>query len=478
MPLAQGFLLQLSVAKQWLEGLLGLILRPTTADRSSEEARARERHRRLVLTSLSSALAKVISVATSLISVPLTLHYLGAERYGVWLTISSLTAMLSFADLGLGNGVLNRVAAAYGRGDRQAILQYVSSAFAVLTPIGLVVLGTLLAGGLFQPWSYLFNIRGELARKEVGAAMAAFSACFAVAIPAGVVQRVQMALQQGFVSGLWQCASSLFALAGLLLAIHFRASLPWLVLALLGAPSVAALCNSVLFFCGQQPDLAPRFAAVSRGAVMDIGRTGFLFFILQAVSAIAYATDTVIVARALGAANVPTYGVPAQLFALIPMLLSMVLAPLWPAYGEAIARRDHAWVRSTLKRSLTLSVGFAATMSLGLLIAAPLILRVWVGHAVSAPFLLLLGLAVWRTIEAASNALAMFLNGANVIRFQVLVATLTGVCALTLKLLFVRVFGVSGPPWAGVIAYALCGALPLYIYIHKRFAGADKACSA
>ena len=38
--------------------------------------------------------------------VPLALDYLGPERYGIWLTLSSFLALLGFMDLGLGNAVM------------------------------------------------------------------------------------------------------------------------------------------------------------------------------------------------------------------------------------------------------------------------------------------------------------------------------------------------------------------------------------
>ena len=70
------------------------------------------RFRRVGLTTASSIAARGISFATSLITVPLTLHYLGAERYGLWATLSSIIALASFADLGLVNGLLNALASA------------------------------------------------------------------------------------------------------------------------------------------------------------------------------------------------------------------------------------------------------------------------------------------------------------------------------------------------------------------------------
>ena len=54
-----------------------------------------------------AAAAKGATLAAMLISVPLTLGYLGPERFGLWMTVAAVIAMLGFADFGLGNGILN-----------------------------------------------------------------------------------------------------------------------------------------------------------------------------------------------------------------------------------------------------------------------------------------------------------------------------------------------------------------------------------
>ena len=89
---------------------------------------------------------------------------------------------------------------------------------------------------------------------------------------------------------------------------------------------------------------------------------------LQVVAAVAYASDSFVIAQLLGAPAVAEYAVPERMFSLITMVLAMVLAPLWPAYGEAIARGDAAWVKRTLKRSILTAVGLAALCSFTLVL--------------------------------------------------------------------------------------------------------------
>jgi hypothetical protein len=67
-----------------------LLFRVTPLEVSTETGRSLERNRRAALTALAPASDKAITLLSTLVSVPRTLSYLGAERYGLWLTVSSL----------------------------------------------------------------------------------------------------------------------------------------------------------------------------------------------------------------------------------------------------------------------------------------------------------------------------------------------------------------------------------------------------
>jgi O-antigen/teichoic acid export membrane protein len=62
---------------------------------------------------MAAGAARAIGLLTSLISVPLTYRYLGPERYGIWMVLFSFIAAMGFADLGIGNGLMNVVLEAY-----------------------------------------------------------------------------------------------------------------------------------------------------------------------------------------------------------------------------------------------------------------------------------------------------------------------------------------------------------------------------
>lgn len=438
-------------------------------------SRGTERHRRALLTGSLSTVARFVQIGSALVTVPLTLKYLGNERFGLWMTISSVLAMASFADFGVGNGVLNTVAKAFGKDDMEGVRKAVSSGFALLSSIAVLLLTAFFCAFHLVNWGNFFRVVSPAARLEAGPALAVFATCFALNISMDVVQRVQLGLQQGYRYSLWQLVGSTMGFIGILLGIWLQVGLPLLITAFAGAPVLATFLNAVHFFGFVRRDLCPSFLLVSWKTIAQIGRLGGLFFVLQVVVAISYSADNFIIARTLGAVHVPEYSIPQRMFALVTMMSGMLVSPLWPAYAEAISRGDIDWAKRTLSRSLRLVFCATSAASIMLLLLSHKLLRLWVGPRIHPSPLLLVGLAVWVVICASGDALAMFLNGGEVVRFQVIVASSFGIACVSVKILFVRHFGIAGVPWATISTYLVLNALPCALYVPSLLRRISKA---
>jgi O-antigen/teichoic acid export membrane protein len=443
------------------------LLLPRDPKSADDHSRGAERNRRAVLTGGAATLARAMQIGSSLVTVPLTLKYLGNERFGLWMTISSVLAMAAFADFGVGNGVLNTVAKAFGKDDMIGVRKAVSSGFALLNSIAALLLLAFFSIYRFVNWGDFFRVVSPQARAEAGPALAVFATCFALNISMDVVQRVQLGLQQGYRYGLWQMCGSIAGFVGVLGGLWLKVSLPVLVVAIAGAPIFATALNAIHFFGFVRPDLRPSRELVSRDAINQIAKLGGLFFVLQVVVAVSYSADNFIIARTLGAVNVPEYSIPQRMFALITMMSAMLVAPLWPAYGEAISSGDMAWVRKTICSSLVAVLVLASVASATLLLLSQRLIHWWVGSRIHPPFLLLAGLAAWTVLNCCGDALASFLNGASVIKFQVAIALVFGIVCVTVKILFIRHYGIAGIPWATGLTYILCAALPYLLYVPR-----------
>ena len=70
-----------------------------------------------------------------LLIVPITLFCLGSYENGIWMTISSILIWIDSLDIGLGNGLRNKLAAQLAHGDIEKARESVSSTFFMLIMI-------------------------------------------------------------------------------------------------------------------------------------------------------------------------------------------------------------------------------------------------------------------------------------------------------------------------------------------------------
>lgn len=448
-------------------------VRLTPFDTSTPEGRAQERYRRAALTTLVSYGARGVTLVTTLVSVPLTLSYLGLERYGMWMTISSLIAMLSFTDFGIGNGLLNSIAETNGREDTDQAARSVSSALAMLACIALG-LGLLFAVVYpITPWPRIFNVTSPTAVSEAGLATAAFAACFLLNMPLSVPQQVRIGSQEGYVNALFVGAGNLLGLVLVIAAISAHAPLPVLVLAMAGAPLVTSLLNAALL-ARSRPHFVPRPHLVSRGSASALLRVGVLFLVLQIAGAVGFASSAIVAAQVIGPAAVSEYTVATKLFLIPTTLITLALMPLWPAYREAITRSDGRWVRLTLRRSLQFVLAIGIPSSAVLVVLSDPLIHFWVGNAVRPSFLLIAGVGIWTVMAGVGNAFAMLLNGAQVMRFQIVTAILMATANILVSIALTSRIGVAGVVWGSVIAYTMFSLIPIVLYLPRLFARLER----
>ena len=195
---------------------------------------------------------------------------------------------------------------------------------------------------------------------------------------------------------------------------------------------------------------------------------------LQCAVAISFTSDNIVIAQVMGAAAVAVYAVPQKLFSFVSTLVSMAVTPLWPAYGEAIARGDVAWVRRVFLGSLWLTLAITVPLCTLLALAGPWILRVAVGKSLHAPMSLLVVLAVWGVVFAVSASVAMLLNGAGVLKAQTIAAVFSSLANLALSIFLTRRLGVIGVCLGSIIAQLLI-MLPVSVVLirnlFRRMAG-------
>ena len=459
----------LSTSVKTIKETVGL-LRLKAFETDTEEGRAQERHRRIAWTTVTAAAAKIAAAAAMFISVPLTLRYLGPERFGLWMAISAVIAMLGFADFGLGNGILNSVSHASGRNDKVAIHKFVSNGFIMLTVIAGMMLLVFVSVYRYVPWPFVFNVSSATAAMESGPVVFVLAICFFATLPLGATQKIQLGLQRGHWGNMWEAVGSVLGLTGIVIATQLHAGLQWIALSMAGVPLIFRAVNTILFFGFQEKSLRPSFAHFEFVVIKRLIRTGILFFALQLAVIIGFQSDNIIIARILGVEAVAGYDVALKLSTLPAMFIGLVVVAQWPAYGEALTRGDSEWIRTTFVRTIRLSLLIAIPFALTLFVWGDVLIRVWAGPEVVPSIELLAGMSIWSVLMVLGSVIAALLNGLHVVKFQAINSLLMAVANILISIYLVKKIGIVGAIFGTISAYTIFTLLPCWYYIRRHIA--------
>lgn len=413
------------------------------------------RYTQLSQTFLTSLLGRGLMILVGFISLPLTVQYLGAEKYGIWVTISTFLTWLTIFDFGIGNGLINKLSEAYSFGDVKKAQSYIATALATMSGIS-ILLGIGFSVGLsYINWHELLNVSGQVNPNEVSISISFAIICFLLNFPLSIFQKILLAYQEGVISNYWNIAGSVSSLLALIWVTRTQSGLIWLVMALGVTQLVVSAICGIWIFIRHKPELRPSMRSVRYDMLNSMARHSGLFFVIQIAALVLFQTDNLIIAKYIGVQNVTDYSVAYKLFSYIPMLQALYLTPLWPAYAEATAKRDWGWIKKTLLRSIKITIfaGFPASLALAF-IAQPFI-HFWTSGQIVPDRMVIWMLAAWTCMGLWGACFAYMMNGLGEIKNQALFASLMAIINLVLSITLVQDYGVTGVIAGTLISYGL-----------------------
>ena len=372
-----------------------------------------------------SAIVRCINILISLIMVPLTINYVSAELYGIWLSLSSIVAWLSFFDIGFGLGMRNRLtyALAYHKYKYGRILVSTTYVFMSLVFVLVGIIGSTMC--TFIDWVYLLNIPFEY-KEVVTISFQIVIIGFSLRMILQLVLNVCQAYQMTGLASAIDMIGNLISLLFMLMLIHiFAPNLIYLSVALCFAPFIAYLLANLLLFKVKFSQVAPSFFYVRRFVLGDIASLGLKFFLIQIVCVILYQATNFIISHFCGPEQVTVYNIVYKYLYVSLMLFTIIQSPLWSAFSDAYAKQDYIWMRSIYKKLIKFGIIGEICIILSVCVS-PVVYQLWIGHSVEIPFHITILVGIYVAISLIGQLHATIVNGIGKLKSQTLWAIVQG----------------------------------------------------
>lgn len=445
--------------------LVGLLLPAGQPDFTTEAGRGNERNRRAALTSVAGIGSRVLSVAVSLITIPILLHYLGIQRFGIWLTVSAGATWLGLLQLGLGPSLLNRLSG-IGRTDGQA-QRLVSTAWWLSILLGVVGLLPLVLLYELASWSLIFNVApGDLAI-DARTLTATVWLTVAAGLPLSIPAIVLRARQEGYLANAFEVAATLARPVVLLVLVRIDTGMTGLAIGFAVMGIGIGVAAAVLVFGVRNPALRPARTSLDRSLARSLLSEGVAFTGLGIAALVIMSADAIVITQVLGPAAVPPYAVPFSILTLFFGLELSMLDAVWPAYSESAARGDTNWLQSThrtLTRTLTLG---SLIFGVLLVVLGPAALTLWAGADVVPPTSVLVVFAIIAAVQAYEIPLGRILLSLGHVRRYTLLGFLNAAVNLPVSIVLAQRFGITGVAIGTLAGYLVSGPF-LLVWARRR----------
>lgn len=420
---------------------------------------SKKRNSRLQVQFILSFGLKGLSMILSLIIIPLSLNILGPNEYGLWLTIFSFVNFFLFFDLGLGNGLKNKITIALSKNDLEAAKSFISTGYVVFAALSLTLIAILYIIIYSIDMRSVLNTAG-VSNVELKQAMLIVGISIISSFTLKFVNTIAQAKQKISFATLGILLNNSIVVVILAYLNITKTPISITTMAAITAIGIiASLSITNTAFYIKNPGFIPAIKYFNPAILNSTTKLSMGFFIIQIQVIIISFTDTIIINKYLGNLEVTKYNLVYKLFNSVIILISLVSMPLWTVFTETYEKKDNMWIKNVFKK-FNYIVLIAAGVFLFLGVFINPILHIWTHHNYNIPGLLVIGMVIYNIAYAWNYNFSTFLNSISEIKVQLPYLVITSIINIPLCIYFIHL----GLGSAGVVlASALC-VLPFSIF--------------
>ena len=388
---------------------------------------------------------KGFSILISLMSAPIMLHHVNRADYGVLLTLTSIVGWVGMMDIGLGNGLRNKLPEMLAKGDLQGAKKAVTSSYVALTMYVGLLISIFLVSSSYIDWRNVLNSPMSDAEEINGLAAVVFIA-FCVQFLLGLIVSILYAYQMPAANSLISFVSQVVTFIALIVQVYiFKVSSVFQI----GAvncliPPLIMLLATIFLFATKLREVAPTFKMIDFKYVSGILSLGVKFFILQIITIVIFQANSIIITRVVGPEAVVEYNMAFRYISVLTMFFNIMITPIWSATTDAYVRGDFAWIRKTLYLSRKICL-IAIVGGILMTIFSKQVYTLWLGKgAIDISYTTTGLVCLYVSFEMLYKVYGTIINGTGKVFAQMVITGFIAICYVPLALLLGKILGLSG----------------------------------
>ncbi|HPI90092.1 MAG TPA: hypothetical protein PK859_12380 [Spirochaetota bacterium] len=387
---------------------------------------------------------------------PLALGFINAERFGLWLVISSIFSWISLLNLGLGSGLRNKLAVYLSKKDYKLSQELVSTTYFFVSIIAFFVICFFIIAHNVINWSQLFNADCSL-KDDLDVSIVICATSFTIRFIVNIILSIIEADQKVGLTKVFPCITNVIIVITLALVKYYSQPSLTILCLIMVIPEVAVyIIANLILFRTKYAIIAPSISGIKFRHAIDLMGIGLKFFIIQIAMIILFSTDNIIITRLFNPSIVTPYNVAMQYMGYASTIFYLLLSPSLSAFAEAHAHKDNVWIIKTLKRQIKLWVGLSLILFI-MTVVSNEIYDFWIGPEIEIPITLTMLMALFTSLHSWNSIFGNYNTGIGKINMIMVICLVIIVINIPLSIYFATDLGLEsrGVIFASIVCILL-----------------------
>lgn len=418
------------------------------------------RNKNIIINIIGAFLVRGLSMIVSLLTMPAYISYFQDQTIlGLWFTLLSVLNWILMFDLGLGNGLRNKLPYAIAENNHEKAKRYISSTYISAFILTLFLSLLIIIVFPFIPWNKIFNIDATLISHAVLVkSVKIIFIGILIQIFLKLITSVLYAIQKPAIVNFISLLTSVIILIYVKLAssTSLEQSLINMSWANIFAVNIPLLITTIIIFSTVLKESKPSIDMFNFKYSKEILQIGGVLLWLQLVFMIISSTNEFLVSYLTSPASVVEYQIYFKIFNAVSSIFTLALIPIWSAVTKAQAEHNYLWI-SKLYKLLLFMAGIVFLIELSMVPLLQKLMDFWIGESyIEVKWYYAIIIALSNSLFVLHNVNTSIGNGMSYFKTQIIWMTFAAIVNVPLAILFVNKTG----SWIGVIIANIFSLLP------------------
>lgn len=398
-------------------------------------------------------------------------YFQNSTVLGAWLTILSVLNWFSMFDLGIGNGLRNKLPNAIESQNYTLARQYISSAYIFLASILIVgwMVGFILIP--YVNWNTILNIQETILNHSI------LSTCFRIVFSGMVIQlflkiiqSILYAFQKSWIVSFLTLVSNCCILVAVCIMDNKSDVINLLRVSFINvfAVNIPLLIATIIVFVKKIPQCMPNLSFYVKEYAFSIFKEGLVLLWLTVIFMVISSTNEFLISYLTTPDNVVEFQAYNRIYNGISSIFVVMLTPIWSAVTKAKIEDNRIWIIRLHKRLLLLTFICFFINCLVIPILQPII-NIWLGEStISVNYFYAFVFAISNFIFVIHNVNTSFGNGFSYYKIQNIWMGVAAIINIPLAFFWVN----YTESWIGVVIANIVSLVPFEIlepiYFNKQ----------